>query len=347
MLARLKVVCVFMVILMLIGLITANYHASAQEGLLIAIPRISGISTPVTQVDEAGNRGMPFTFENRQAKTITVLGNNHGITLIGTNHNYPFIMGHKLTHGRFFREYAVRYGHRVAVLNQHAAFTLFGTINATGNELFIDNSPYIVVGVIDDGCNEELNIYVPTTHLNNTAEAITANTALSPTRTNIEVLNEWQRMDIEGQNYRFVDFGALQTIVHDKVIIAFSLIAVAILLFFLSKTYASAKVQASALHRVVRDAYIKEAIVKPPAWKLLCICVVSVSIVAATAALIMNSFMRILVAYDTRGMLANVQSTAFSRQIATIARWYNLSNLFSLGFILFFAMLILVYIKGD
>jgi len=326
---------------MFAGLIVAYYHARLQEELLLAIPRVSGTSLPLQLIEDAGNRGLILTFENRQVEMISVLGNSHSVVLIGTNHSFPFVMNYSVSHGRFFREDAVRYGHRVAVLNKSASFALFGTVEATGNELMINNMPHVIAGVIDDGDSSGLNIYIPAPLLGDTTETIAANLSLSPTLTDIGILNEWQHMGIEGQRYKFVDFSVLQTVIRDKIALALALIMVTVIVFLLQKTLGGARNQVLALRQLIQDEYITAVITKPPIWKLLGLCVALACMVLGIIAIIMNSFMRGLVAYDARGMLANVQSAAFSRQIADMTRWYNLSNLFFLGFIVFFAMIII------
>jgi len=327
---------------MFAGLAVAHLHTGSHGELLLAVPRISGTSLPTRLVEDAGSRGMIFTYENRHAAAVTALNITRSVTLIGTNHSFPFVMEHNIAHGRFFREYAVRYRHRVAVLNMQASFALFGTMEATGNEIIINNLPYIVAGVIDDGEPDEVIIYVPSSLRGETTEALTANLTLSPTLTDIGVMNEWQRMGIDSRQYLFVNFRVMQTVVRDKVILAIAMIVVAAMAFILSKAYFSAKNQGWALRRLMHEAYIWGVLAKPPIWKLMGIVVAAAGIASAIAAIVIDAFMRGLAAYDVRGMLANVQSEAFSRQIAEMTRWYNLSNLFFLGFVVFFILLILL-----
>ena len=347
MLTKIKLGCALLTVLMLAGLVMAHLHAGSQGQLLMAIPRVNGINISTQLMENASNRGMMLTWENRHAETVTALNISRSAVLIGTNHNFPFVMEYTVSHGRFFREYAVRYRHRVAVLNMHASFMLFGTMEATGNEIIINNLPYTVTGVIDDGEPDEINIYTPWTLREETIETIATNLAMSPALTDIGIMNEWQRIGIEGHQYRYVNFEVIQTLVRDKVITAFALIIAVAMTLVLSKTYSAAKKQATTLRYLTHDAYIWDVLAKPPVWKLLGTGIAIAGTGLAIALIAMDSFMRGLVAYDARGMLANVQPVAFSRQISEMARWYNFSNLFFLGFVIFFAFFILLNIRKD
>ena len=348
---RIRLACTLLAVLMLAGLVTAYYFSGLQEELFLAVPKISGTTLSVQLVEEAGSRGAAITFESRRFENVTAINNSRSVVLIGTNHSFPFVMNHRLVHGRFFREYAVRYRHRVVVLNEYAAFELFGTTEATGNELIIHGSPYTVVGVIGDGDSDGLNIYVPMTLLGNTVETIATNLALSPSLTDIGILNEWQRLGVDSGRFHFVDFGVLRTVVRDKLILAFALVIMAVLLTTISKILAGIKNQISALRLLLREVYMKELLAKPPAWKLLGLGTIFFGIIGMFVVLAVDSFMRILVANDARGMLTDVQSAAFAGQIAEMARWYNLSNLFFTGFVIFgvFYQLVTVRcrLKGD
>ncbi|MCL2405809.1 MAG: ABC transporter permease, partial [Defluviitaleaceae bacterium] len=268
MLTKIKAMCLILVLIMLTGLVTAYYHARAHESLLFAIPRISGTNVSAQFLRQASDMGMIVTYENRQATTISVLGNSHNVVLVSTNHDLPFVMGHHIVHGRFFSEYAFKYGHRVAVLNKQAAFALFGSVESTGNEIIMNNIPYIVVGVINDADRDGLNIYVPATLLCDTATAIATNPNMSPTLSKMGILSQWQHMGIDGHNYIFVDFEVLQTVIRDKTILVIAIFLITAMVFILLKTISAVKKQVKDLGFLARNFYLRQVILKPPTWKL-------------------------------------------------------------------------------
>ena len=332
---KIRTILILPIILTFAGLIVTYFQAGRLADLFLAVPRIMGTSSPVGSVEAANNRGMLFTYENRSLTTVSAINSTHNVVLVGTNHNLPFVMNHSLIHGRFFREYAVRYSHQVAVLNEAAAFALFGSSEATGNEVIMRGSPYIILGVINDGDSENLNMYVPAS-LGDSTKAVAAN--LASNLSDIGVLNEWQRMGISGSHYRFVDFSILRTVIQDRTILAATLAAIFILLLILSKIVASMKMQFSTLQRLRREVYMTTMLAKSPTWKVLGLGIAFIATTLGCALLAMDAFMRILIAHDTRGMLDNVQSAAFSAQLEGIARLSNQSSLLLLGFVVFLVM---------
>ncbi|MCL2839901.1 MAG: ABC transporter permease [Defluviitaleaceae bacterium] len=299
-----KISLTLMLLLMLAGMVIISYRVNLLPELFLAIPRISGTTLPVQTLAEASRSGTKLTYESRQLATVTAINTSHDVILVGTNHYFPFVMGHYIPHGRFFREDAVRYAHHVAVLNQHAAFILFGTHEATGNTLIIDETPYVVFGIIDDKDNNHSNIYIPITRLSNTVETIITNLSIT---TDMIRLNEWQRLGIGDNQYYFVNFSIRNTVIRNRPILALIALVSAILVSILIRT-------------------------KPHIWKLL--------LILPLVILWMNAFTRILVAYSSRNMLTDIQSTGLTIQMANLIRYDNLSNIFFLVFIIIHPILI-------
>jgi len=326
-------------VLSLAGLVIAYFFSAQQENLLLAVPQISGTAFPIQTAQDSS---IPLTFENLHFESVFAINSSQNVVLIGTNHNFPFVMNFNISHGRFFREDAVRYNHRVAVLNERAAFELFGTTEATGNEMTIRGAPYIVIGVINDGINDRVNVYVPATLLGNTTETIAANLNLSPAINDITILNEWRHMGITRSQYDFVNFYTLRVVIRDRVVLAFAVFAATFLLVGLVKIFNAIGGQISALRHLAREVYFGELFKKSPVWKLIGLGLAFLGVLGAFILLVMDSLMRILLATDARGMLANVQSASFATQISEIALWYNMSNLFSLSFLVFYLLLILI-----
>jgi hypothetical protein len=81
-------------------------------------------------------------------------------TAIATNSHYPLIMGYRMIRGAFFTARAWDNGERHAVLNEAAAWALFGSTAIAGKSIAINGERFLVTGAIDDESDEEI-IYLP------------------------------------------------------------------------------------------------------------------------------------------------------------------------------------------
>ena len=79
-----------------------------------------------------------------QEKKIKAIHGNHTVNLRGTNYSYPFVLNYNLVNGGFFTKSAQEQGSKVVVLNEIAAFELFGGNDCIRNEIIVDNLIYTV-----------------------------------------------------------------------------------------------------------------------------------------------------------------------------------------------------------
>ena len=323
-------VCGLIMLIMLVGLVVSYYFTRQLPDIVIAVPLISGTSINAQIIEEANARGMMFTYENRRFEYVTTLNTTHNIVIIATNHALPFVMNYTFTHGRFFNEYAVRYNHRVAVLNMESAFALFRTYEATGNEITIGGQPYRIIGVVNDN-RAGKNIYIPFS--GNTVESVASGHGLFTT-------GEWQRMGITNERYRFIDFAALRTVIWDKVVLAIFILLFGVLAIMLRKSATLMKIQVKQIKLLLKSVYLRELYSKLPLWKLIGLSVASLGMIIFMGFMVTDAIWRILIAIEAQGSLVGLQSAAFAEQLLEMARWYNASKLFFLGFVLFYALLI-------
>ncbi|MDR0400333.1 MAG: ABC transporter permease, partial [Treponema sp.] len=82
-------------------------------------------------------------------------------TLIGTNSLYPALTLHPMLRGGFFTGRAEKGKNREAVLNRAAAFRIFGSDAVAGRTLTIEDAPWLVTGVMDDGEEDSPRVYIP------------------------------------------------------------------------------------------------------------------------------------------------------------------------------------------
>jgi len=341
------------------GLVITNHQVQQQERLIMAIPNTSGHLLSVHAVEAINDRvaltsygqeierttisRIMLTYEIRQSRSINALQSRHEVTLIGTNHSLPHVLNYSIISGSFFSQDALIHGHRVAVLNKSAAFELFGNIYAAGNELSIDNMPYRVAGVIDDGDADNFNIYVPITLMGNSVGAIAANFSVNQDLSEEYILTVWQLLGVTSDRYSFINFDILGTIAQDRLVLAIFLMLLGLLSWGIFKITKAVKKEWHAFCTLKREMYMTD-LLKGKSFKRLAMLAASLTtIVTAVAVICLNAFSRILIAYDARDMLTDIRSEVFSIQIAEMARWYNMSGLFFWGFSAVFLIVCLRY----
>jgi hypothetical protein len=359
---KLKIAFSIMMVLVLGGLAVSAYQVSQQERLFLAIPKTSGNSISVNAVEDINDRAalltygneaerrtisrVTLTYEKRQNSSINALHSRHDANLIGTNHSHPFVFNNNLIHGSFFSQEALQHAHNAAVLNKTAAFEMFGTIYAAGNELRIENMPqggpsvYRVLGVIDDGDEENINVYVPVTLLGNAVDTLAANFSVNHDLSAEYIQTIWQQLGITADRYHLVNFDTLNTVVRDRLILLSFFLSAGLLLWCISKAIKMAKKEFHTLNNLRREMYMIDLLKSAAFRRMTGHAVCTTAMIAATGLIGLNAFGRGLLAYDTHGMLTDVHSEAFAIQLELIAHWYNISLLFFLGGVVVFLGLV-------
>ena len=361
-----KLIAVFAVLLVfsLSGLAIAVYQINQMESLFVAVPRSSGHYVSVNTVEEINDRitlalheevaerttvsRVMLTYENRQSRSVNALQSRHDVYLIGTNHSHPHVLNHGLIHGSFFNQDALIYAHNVVVLNKTAAFKMFGNIYASGNEMQIGNTPFRVVGVVDDGDSETPNVYIPATVLGNTVHSIAANFTVNPDLTAEYIQTVWQQMGITTDHYHFINFDTLATVVRDRLILFVYLIFTGGFVLGIAKAIKAANSGWYTLNCLRREMYMVDLIRGYNFRRLVGITVGIIAMVTAVGAIWLNAFQRGLYAYASHGMVTEVRPQAFLSHIEKMVQWYNWSLMFFLcGVVLFLVGVVLYQYESE
>jgi hypothetical protein len=133
-----------------------------EESLFLALP--NALRSPridINIIEEFNENEFLLTYANPAPERISLAQGDFSVTLVGTNSSYPFIMGLSLLEGSFFSKQAWNGKLRHAVLNEKAAFTIFGSNQVVNNRFRIRNDTWLVTGVIQDGDDDAERIYVP------------------------------------------------------------------------------------------------------------------------------------------------------------------------------------------
>ena len=106
----------------------------------------------------------------RMATAQMVFGpNNWNTSVLGTSPSYLDVRGWNLTSGYSFSESDMRSATRVALVGQTVAENLFGDVDPVGKTIRINQSPFVVLGVLErkgqsmDGRDQDDTVIVPLT----------------------------------------------------------------------------------------------------------------------------------------------------------------------------------------
>ena len=323
--------------LCLTGLCVPAFLAEREdkENLLIVLP--SQIGSPkinVQKIEEFSLDEFLVTYEIPGSEKISLPQGDFPVTVIGTNDCYSKILGLTMTEGSFFSKQAWTGRQRHAVLNEKAAFTIFGSSRIVNNRFRIRNETWLVTGVISDGDDEHSRVYVPSSIHGAPAGELLALTSSGYDEAYIK--NSIKNLDVREGSFTFFNLGTQIRLLWERVLVVpplfFALFFAGLLRPFTVKfTMAISALRAETARRYTGEILRKnrKAVFKPAALAL-------VLLFLPTAALFL--FLRIasivLRWQDIPSM------TAINREIfyPHLVRLYNfeLVSRFFFGFTLFF-----------
>jgi hypothetical protein len=106
--------------------------------------------------------------------------------------------------GSFFTKQAWTSEQRHAVLNEEAAFSIFGSSQIVNNRFRIRNDTWLVTGVIRDGEDDKARIYVPSSVRGGEANALALVT--SDKLDEAYIKNSLKTLGIQENSFDFIDF---------------------------------------------------------------------------------------------------------------------------------------------
>lgn len=195
-------------ILLLAGLLALTIYTEKKnyQDLVLIIPDGTGLpALDLKEVNRLGTEELSITYEINQRVTAESAHFTRAVTLTGTNINYADIMGLKLTAGSFWSAEAWTMGSRYVVLNEPAAFRLFGSSSIIGNTVKFDGGIWLVTGVVRDGNKKKEMAYVPASVMIGQPEVLLAKSSGGTAA----VLNRLSSLDVYEGNCRAVDVGAV------------------------------------------------------------------------------------------------------------------------------------------
>ena len=192
--------------LAVIGYLTKDNH---NDNLLFAKP----LSENQMGIDEAVLKNkledkFPITYECSQDGVISAINKTKSAEIVAVNYLYKSVMPYPILSGGFFTEDHQKRAASAAVLNEKAAFDLFGGYTVSGGQIKVNGETYTVVGVIRDGIEDILRVYIPITCTNLKPNAFMIRLDEDKGVSEEYVINECKQAGITDAKYDFIALGA-------------------------------------------------------------------------------------------------------------------------------------------
>ena len=194
-------ICVF---LCLAGLCVSAFLAGKNRNLLFVLPSETGSRRfDVEVIEEFAEKWFLLSYEIPGPERVSLPHAEYPVTLVATNSSYPRILGFSMLEGAFFSKQAWKGKQKHAVLNETAAFTIFGSTNIAGRRFRIHNDTWLVTGVISDGDVNKARIYIPSSVRGGEAGAL----ALTGGMDEAYVRNSLKTLGIQEGYFDFINLG--------------------------------------------------------------------------------------------------------------------------------------------
>lgn len=183
------------------------------------------------KVEELCETEFLLTYETRKQAKVQAIQSEHTVILIGTNSCYPQIMNFRMVDGNFFTKSAWEAGNRHVVLNEIAAFQLFGSICSSGNRIKTEGEIWIVTGVIEDKDEENANLYIPSSTGDTQIGALMV--LMSDGIGKEYIKNELKQLNIYDTQYEITDLSAYSDAFIQRFRVAFKIALCIMILSFI------------------------------------------------------------------------------------------------------------------
>lgn len=215
-------------------------------------------------------------------------------------------------------------------MNKRAGYDLFGNMDICGTEIQILQESFIITGVIEDRCEEESNIYLPVSSSGDepTEVVVFLDEALSV----MQVKNALKSVLSEDQ-YDFVAFGKLGSLVNEICVSGIKLVDVGILLILLVQCLSSPKERFLYLKQLAKSFYCRE-LFQNYAKEVFAVTLLSLSMVLVSSVIItlIASLVEFVWIWSDGAPLLNLKIISSSNGILSdLKTKVLLSSLFMLG----------------
>lgn len=196
-------------ILLLTSFTLWQVSMKSEQKLLLVLPVHQGPSGFTAQeLEDFIKEEFLLTYEIHEQQQVKASSASYSAHTIGTNADYPQILGYPLLSGSFFSPAAFKEQNRQVVLNQNAAYRWFGNLNLSGNTIQMGEESWLVTGVIDDGLKKEARVYLPASLAHGQSETLLVSLD-DQTISDVYVRSALKKLGIQKEQYSFVNLERL------------------------------------------------------------------------------------------------------------------------------------------
>lgn len=296
-------------------IILCSFHISkTPDSLVFATPKSNDtIGLSAAKIEDMNDDGLMLTYTSKKPAALVFSNANFDCNLIRTNYKYPYVTGYPLGTGGFFTKTEQRNTEAVAVLNEFAAFEIFGTTDISGNTFEIEGITYTVRGVISDGELKTSNVYVPMDE-GEFPQNLIGKVDINKAAASAELINSLKINGISENGYNIIPTADIHKLFYQKLKVGALAIAMGLLVILLSTIISNFKKSVASIHSFMQVEYISD-IVKNHKIMLLKIFTLCIAILAAGACML---YMFVMITYcylDIRALHA-IGSWAYKVHIA-------------------------------
>ena len=269
--SKLKPVLWLFAVALLAGLLSISIFVKTLdcEDLLLVVPDSSNSSQiNAKQLEEINGDSFLLTYEILSKESLRAIHANYDITVRKTNYTYPFIMNYRLINGSFFTEEDQKEKKKVAILNQTAAYAMFGNIDICGRKVNINQEEFTVLGVVQDSDDkahkdnkdqeddERGNVYIPAACSGENPASFIIQ--LSGDLTESIAKNEYKGIIVAENEYVTISFKTITEFVYGLSIIGIKIAVISVLLLIFKKNQDRLRESVKNLRKLSRGFYIRE-----------------------------------------------------------------------------------------
>lgn len=249
-----------MLLAAMFALACLSEQAGCKNLLMITARGISLGGESLEKVEELCEDEFLLTYEIPQNVTVKAVNSSRPATLIGTNSAYLDVMGYMLLDGSFFTKSAWDSKSRYAVLNETAAFSVFGSRNISGSKIQMNGEAWIVAGVIQDNDTENSNIYAPSSVTGGQTQALMALMGQKNGINKAYIINELKDIGVRETDSDFIDLSQAAYSFTERFWVSLKAAwCIAVIIFGKKGVLFIAK-QLSAYKNKLRRAYMRELV---------------------------------------------------------------------------------------
>ena len=290
----------------------------------------------------------PLTYEKtyiaaakaaRTGKTVNVIATNYArMFFISGCQSAPYEEPNtKIINGRFFTGGEQKNSEKAATLNKKAAFEIFGSFEISGLPFYLNGTPYVVTGVIDDANADKPNVYVPA----KTWGGAAANALMVSANTqNAEIIKS-DLQSLAGVNpnlFDIINLSLYRAIIADKpylsaytALLGLSVIAFKICFAFFRHILAGfAEINKNSYNSVPQSETVSLGLKRENISVFIKTLLCAALFIAATV-IFLSALTRVteklLVAQSAAGISSDISKTCFNGELASLYKAYANSNM--------------------